>query len=76
MGSDQSRTAGDKEEVEGPLDYYELLQVDVEATPEEIKVSLRLERKNLTDATRNHTVALPYVQTRKSYISSSDTLAY
>lgn len=38
MGSDQSRTAGDKEVPEGPIDYYELLQVDIEATPEEIKV--------------------------------------
>ncbi len=38
MGNDQSRSQGDREEVEGPIDYYELLQVDIEATADEIKV--------------------------------------
>lgn len=37
MGAEQSKSKG-KDQEEGPLDYYELLQVDIEATPEEIKV--------------------------------------
>lgn len=39
MGNDQSRSAkGGEEANDGPIDYYELLKVDVEATPDEIKV--------------------------------------
>ncbi|BEI95756.1 hypothetical protein CcaverHIS631_0107050 [Cutaneotrichosporon cavernicola] len=41
MGNDQSRTRDNKEEIEGPADYYEILQVDIEATAEEIKKSYR-----------------------------------
>lgn len=48
MGAEQSKSKG-KEQEEGPLDYYELLQVDIEATPEEIKVRLcLLARSKLT----------------------------
>ncbi|WVQ83519.1 hypothetical protein IAT38_005660 [Cryptococcus sp. DSM 104549] len=44
MGNDQSRTSsggGADPVADGPLDYYELLQVDEEATGEEIKKSYR-----------------------------------
>ncbi|WWD16810.1 hypothetical protein CI109_101242 [Kwoniella shandongensis] len=44
MGNDQSRTSGgggDKVQEDRPPDYYELLQVDEEATGEEIKRSYR-----------------------------------
>lgn len=39
MGAEQSKSK-EKDQDDGPLDYYELLQVDIEATPEEIKVRL------------------------------------
>jgi len=42
MGNDQSRTSGDQTGTDGrPPDYYQLLQVDEDATGEEIKVSVR-----------------------------------
>jgi len=37
MGNDQSRTKDASGETAGPIDYYELLQVDEEATYDEIK---------------------------------------
>jgi hypothetical protein len=40
MGNDQSRGASSKsEEADKPLDYYALLQIDEDATFDEIKVS-------------------------------------
>ncbi|WVQ94337.1 hypothetical protein IAU59_001416 [Kwoniella sp. CBS 9459] len=41
MGNDQSRTTGDKSTEERPPDYYELLQVDEDATADEIRKSYR-----------------------------------
>lgn len=41
MGNDQSRSAGNDQSAEDkPPDYYQLLQVDEEASYEEIKVSI------------------------------------
>lgn len=38
MGSDHSRSAGGQSEEERPPDYYELLQIDEEATEDELRV--------------------------------------
>ena len=59
MGAEQSKS---KEEDQGevPLDYYELLQVDIEATPEEIKVGTAVQWTAQAD-NRNHTGDLQYV---------------
>lgn len=42
MGAEQSKSKGKNQADDGPLDYYELLQVDIEATPDEIKVRLEV----------------------------------
>ena len=56
MGSDQSRTTDPSNDDGRPPDYYELLQVDQDATDDEIKASvvLRLGANEPTD-TRKHT---------------------
>lgn len=59
MGAEQSKSKG-KDQEEGPLDYYELLQVDIEATPEEIKVRSAILARSQTDD-RNHTGDLQWV---------------